>query len=161
MKRLGYALYNYTRNGGKTSLCLINLGEQLSPEPKIVSYKGKHRMSTHLGEDLISSDALRGYETMAGARSIAERLTSVSINPADFVGYNPNTDRYEIRIAEVRESSEGVTIGGPILGVSHALGTFGFRRDGKRVMTKSVSARKERHKADRRISAKLRTIPAI
>jgi len=142
--RIGYALINYMKNGHEVRE-LANLGRPLNFEGELPVFSSKgHSMK-------ITSRRLRVYDDERQALKMAEQQTALRFNPAQFAtgNYRPGTDIYELQVVPVRLSQNGLVLGEPLFGVSHALGTFSFDTAGKRVLTNDNFARFEKHKAQR------------
>jgi len=161
-KLVGYVLTDYMRNG-HTTRSLINVGSPLELKTQKVYSLENEPITLANGNPLTNSTQLRVYDSIRMAKRVAEKLKALRMNPAEFTctPYNPDKDRYEIRVSPVIESDQGLTIGMPLIGFSHAMGTFGFRKNGKRVLTSAVKRRLGIHKNDKRIAKAARKAPEL
>lgn len=156
-----YVLIDYMKVAGKRTRTLIDIGQPLRSLPTQLIYPRQFPLHSSSGEPITSEREVRGFHKLLEAKAVAEKLMDSRTDPAYFAQYDPDQDRYEIRVVKVTDSKQGLTLGYPVLGVSHALRTFGFRKDGKIAMSKSVKKRLESHKTDRRLARNIMNAPAL
>jgi hypothetical protein len=156
-----YILIDYMKVGGKITRTLINIGQPLTSIPTTLSYPKQFPLHSPSGEAITSPREVRGFNRLLEAKAMAEKLMSTRTDPVYFASYKPDEDRYEIRVVKVTNSKQGLNLGYPVLGVSHALRTFGFKGNGKIAMSESVKKRMDAHKADMRLARNRMEAPSL